>query len=156
LSTSHAGRETLGLLSLASDQCPHLWENIAERHKVCGHRFVPLVCQEFSLLCELDILMLRNDKPGSVLHSRDLDNRLKVLFDALRMPKNENEVADIDFCADEEPMYVLLQDDSLISSVSLETDELLAPKNDEESQVRLTVTVTLRPYDVNTFNLSFA
>jgi hypothetical protein len=140
---------------MVGSPCPFLWENIAERHAVCDHKFVPLVCQEFSLLCELDILMLRNDKPGGVMKSRDLDNRLKVLFDALRMPQNSNELAGEDFQKDEDPMFVLLQDDSLISSVSVETDELLSPANDDDSQVRLTITVNLKPYNVNMFNLSF-
>lgn len=155
LSTSRSGREMLGGLSMVGDPSPYLWENIAERHEICGQRFVPLVCEQFSLLCQVDILMLRNDKPGGVLHSRDLDNRLKVIFDALRMPKNGNELTNVDFGDDEQPMYVLLQDDSLISSASVETDELLAPANGDDSQVRLTVTVTLRPYNVSMFNLSF-
>jgi hypothetical protein len=42
-----------------------------------GKRFVPLVCQEFDLLCKLDILMLRKDKPGGIFQTRDIDNRLK-------------------------------------------------------------------------------
>ena len=165
LKTSKSGRQILGELSLLEaykdgkeGRAPEdffLWENIAERHEICGQKFVPLVCEEFSLLCDLDILMLRSDKPGGVLHSRDIDNRLKVLFDALRMPKNGNELIEKGAGAADEPMYVLLQDDSLISSVSVETDEVLAPPNNDDSYVRLTVTVNLRPYNVNLFNLSF-
>lgn len=90
------------------------------------------------------------------MQSRDLDNRLKVLFDALRMPQNPNELTGEDFQQDEDPMFVLLQDDSLITSVSVETDELLSPANHDDSQVRLTISVNLRPYNVNMFNISFA
>jgi hypothetical protein len=155
LNSSRSGREILGEISNVGDPCPYLWENIAERHQVSDRKFVPLVCQQFSLLCELDILMLRNDKPGGVLKSRDLDNRLKVLFDALRMPQNANELTGADFLDHEHPMFVLLQDDSLITAVAVETDELLSPSNADDSEVRLTITVTLKPYNVNMFNLSF-
>jgi hypothetical protein len=35
----------------------------------------------------LNILFLRADIPGKVVQSGDIDNRLKTLFDALRMPQ---------------------------------------------------------------------
>ena len=131
---------------------------LAEFHECGGQRFVPLVCGELSLLCGLDILLLRRDRPGGIISGRDIDNRLKVLFDALRMPKSGVEVSQCSFQSDENPMFVLLQDDSLISSVSVETDELLDPPEhagSDDGFVRLLVTVDIRPYNLNMFNLVF-
>jgi len=117
---------------------------------------VPLVCKQFSLTCSVEILLLRSDRPGGIFNARDIDNRLKVIFDALRKPANEKELEGIEIDDDEKPMFVLLEDDSLISSVAVETDELLSPANGDDSEVRLTVSVSLKPYEVNMFNLSFA
>lgn len=136
-----------------------LAEGLASLNKINGVSFVPLVCERFSLLCDLHVLLLRRDKPGGILQARDLDNRLKTLFDALRMPKNGLEMADVTIAADEDPMFVLLEDDSLISSVSVETDELLDPPEEsgkDDSYVRIVLNVKLHPYHVNMFNLSFA
>jgi hypothetical protein len=110
--------------------------------------------------------MLRPDAPGSLIKSGDIDGRLKTLFDALRMPgPDENELAGASPTDDENPLYCLLQDDRLISKVTVQTDLLLEqiPHNsinepDEQTaqwqrnpihpnDVRLVVTVTLRPSD---------
>lgn len=58
-----------------------------------GFRFVPLVNQHYGLSCNLDILMLRREQPGRiVMQGGDIDNRIKTLFDALRMPVNQDEI----------------------------------------------------------------
>jgi len=45
-------------------------------------KFAPLVCEKLHLICELDIIMLRPEAPGSVVtQGGDIDNRLKTLFD---------------------------------------------------------------------------
>jgi hypothetical protein len=44
-------------------------------------------------MCSLQILFLRHDPPGSVIHAGDLDNRVKTLIDALRMPNDAMELA---------------------------------------------------------------
>lgn len=133
-----------------------LAEGLAALHKVGDFNFVPLVCGEFRRLCGLKLLLLRRDRPGGVINARDLDNRLKVIFDALRMPRALNE-----FSANgtENPMFVLLQDDCLISSVQIETDNLLDPPKvagKDDSYVRLLVEVEIRPYFPSMWGLSFA
>jgi hypothetical protein len=62
---------------------------INEPIKVRGRQFIPLVRKSLALTCELDILFLRNDAPRSVVTSSggDLDNRIKTLFDGLRLPE---------------------------------------------------------------------
>lgn len=130
-------------------------EGLAQLHRVGNFGFVPLVCEQFKVLCAVKLLLLRRDQPGGILNARDLDNRLKVVFDALRMPKALNEFDPNDT---PEPMFVLLQDDSLISSVQIETDNLLDPPDSagkDDSYVRLLVEVDIRPYYASMFSLGF-
>jgi hypothetical protein len=111
----------------------------------CGYRFVPLICNAFGLTCSLDILFLRRDMPGGLIRSGgDIDNRLKVLFDALRVPQNCSELAG----ATPEPheanrFFCLLEDDALITELRVTTDWLLTPRADGESvnDVRLIIQV---------------
>jgi len=54
-------------------------------------------------------------------------------------------------------LYVLLQNDRLITKVSVETDQLLefvTPKRDV-NETRLTITVRIRPYEMHGGNLQF-
>jgi hypothetical protein len=100
-----------------------------------------------------------------VLH--DVDNRLKTLFDALRMPDSPEELGagteqgKVSPDADEDPFYVLLQDDREITHVSVMTDTLLepvpkVPPERADLAVRLVVGVTVRPYMPYRENLGYA
>lgn len=91
--------------------------------------FAPLVTRKNHLACELSITFLRPQPPGQLLgEGGDLDNRLKTLSDALRMPsKDEAQQAQIDIRPDDDPIHCLLQDDDLVTKVSVETDRLLRP-----------------------------
>ncbi len=143
-----------------NEQVP-LRDAIASRYSKFGYNFVPLVRDEISLLCSLDVLFLRRDIPGSALEAGDIDNRIKTLIDTLRAPCSPNELVGEDQqpSPDETPMFCLLWDDKQVSHFSVETDTLLDPETKEDAdrrKVRLVVTVELRPYDVTMFNLSFA
>jgi hypothetical protein len=106
---------------------------LADRYARCGYRFMPLISEWFMVACALDILFLRRDGPGSLVKSGgDIDNRLKVLFDALRMPQTCDEVCGDSPGADEDPFFCLLEDDKLISKVQVETNWLLTPLADGE------------------------
>ena len=77
-------------------------------------------------VCALNILFLRRDQPGNlVTHGGDIDNRMKVLLDALRMPQECQEVVGDSPTSDEDPFLCLLRDDSLITKLTIETDHLL-------------------------------
>jgi hypothetical protein len=120
---------------------------LAQQFQRGAYEFVPLVTKELSLLCGISILFLRPDPPGMLIRSGDLDNRLKTLFDALRMPANKGELGPYDTPRDgEAPFYCLLEDDRLITKVSVETDSLLEPISEtpNPTDVRLVLTVTLR------------
>jgi|SRR5438552_6206595 len=59
-------------------------------------------------------------------NSRDIDNRIKVLFDALRLPTID-EIRDFRREQHEVPFLCLLEDDSLITELKVTTDRLLIP-----------------------------
>src|SRR5439155_16785100 len=74
------------------------------------------------------ILLLRRDMPGNLIaNGGDIDNRLKVLFDGLRLTRNREELGGATPQADEDPFYCLLEDDKLITEVRITTDRLLRP-----------------------------
>ncbi len=128
----------------------------AERHSQFGYRFVPLVCKDFHLLCSLDVLFLRRDPPGGAVRAGDLDNRIKTLIDGLTMPAHESQLGDYVAPADDEdPFYCLLEDDNLVTQLSIETDRLLDPPGDDPAIVRLLITVDLKPYDATWDNINF-
>jgi hypothetical protein len=59
--------------------------------------------------------------------------------------------------SDEVPFYCLLEDDSLITKIAVETDQLLedvGPQPDQ-NHVRLIITVRLRPYELHFGSLSW-
>ncbi len=115
----------------------------------CGYHFFPLATRELSLLCSIHILFLRPDVPGGAIRSGDIDNRMKTIFDALRLPRGKSELGGYDKPGvDENPFFCLLEDDSLISHAAIETDTLLQPTGEtwERNDARLIVTVGLSPY----------
>lgn len=78
----------------------------------------------------------------------DIDNRLKTLFDALRMPHGGQEIGAETPRPDEDPFYVLLQDDESIADVSVTTDRLLQvpPEHEHDgAYVALVINVKLQP-----------
>ena len=141
------------------DKVP-LLDYVASNFVENSYRFVPLVCEEFSLLCSLDVLFMRRDIPGSALQAGDLDNRMKTLIDWLRKPKRGNEMRGNEIPqVGEDPFFCLLEDDKLVSQFSVETDMLLDADTDQpndKSMVRLIITVELRPYLPTYFNLAFS
>lgn len=120
-------------------------EKINLNRNVGPFRFIPLVSPALHLVCTLQISMLRPEPPGSLItQGGDIDNRLKTLFDALRIPKNEDELPKgATVTHDEDPFFCLLEDDNLITSVGVKTDRLLTfPMN--ASQVHLDILVETR------------
>src|SRR6185437_9442927 len=98
------------------------------------------------MVAELSITFLRPEPPGSlVTQGGDIDNRLKTLFDALRMPKDISELPPGDAPAEgETPFFCLLEDDNLITKIAVNTDRLLKPPP-KPSHVVLLIHVTTKP-----------
>jgi hypothetical protein len=72
----------------------------------------------------------------------DIDNRIKTLLDALRIPKKEELPDDWVPTDTEKPFHCLLEDDKLLSRFSVDTDRLLIPQKHEQD-VSLVITVSL-------------
>jgi hypothetical protein len=133
---------------------------LAERYERYGYAFVPLVRAELNLHCSIDIMMLRPDIPGTLIEAGDLDNRVKTIIDALRIPTNQTELAGNDVpTADEIPFFCLLEEDKLISRIAVEGDLLLEPLASTphpEHDTRLVIKVELRPYIFSQYNAVYA
>jgi hypothetical protein len=105
--------------------------------------FIPLVRHSLHLACAVDIIFLRHEEPLTLMKSGgDLDGRLKTLFDALRMPEDDSQQAGVTLTSD--PLYVLMQDDILVSDVSIKTGRLLGSRTKKPHAVRLTIDVTVK------------
>ena len=114
---------------------------------------MPIVLEDMDVACGLDILFLRPHQSGKALiQSGDLDNRLKTLFDALRMPKVGESLDSPQ--EHEDSFFCLLQDDSLIDRVSITTDWLLDPAA-YVSDVHLVIDVKLQITRVTWANIGF-
>jgi hypothetical protein len=129
--------------------------SLPERFACGPYKLVPLVTKDLDLACSLEILFLRPDYPGGLLQSGDIDNRLKTLFDGLRIPgPDAKELGGCTPLLGENPLYCLLEDDSLITHVSVKTDTLLE-LNTDSSHVRLVIDVRLQPVVRTIANLGF-
>jgi len=132
-------------------------ESLSAKYSQFGFNFVPLVTEELNLICGLDILFLRPDKPGELYWAGDIDNRIKTLLDSLRIPTANERYIERMPQADEKPFFCLLEDDKLITKLSIETDQLLqfATEKQDMNDVRIVISVKLRPYEIHLGNLQF-
>lgn len=123
------------------------WKDVvAEQYPMFHRQWVPLVRKSRPLECSVHLLMLRDDPPGSVINSGDLDRRVTTVIDGLRMPRFLDELGkDKDAPPEQTPIFCLLEDDSLITQLSVETDTLLERVGEHRSKqgVRLVIRVDL-------------
>ena len=124
-------------------------ENIAAHFE----GYVPLVTADYGMCCELDILLLRSLPPGHIIQrggnsGGDLDNRIAQLVDSLCMPvRGQVRLREGD-SPDPRPMFVLLQDDSLITSLKVESDRFLGMQNENDpAECVAIVTVRVKAAD---------
>jgi hypothetical protein len=117
-----------------------------------GFNFLPLVTKKVCLRCSLDILFLRMDEYPFVFGSSgDIDGRLKTLVDSLRMADAGELPVGAKPEQGEDPLFVLLEDDKLISEVRVNTDRLLKlpeakvpDKHDVYLQISVKLNTTVR------------
>lgn len=138
------------------DYQPHIMSGLNEPLDVSGRKYIPLVRSNFALTCGLDILFLRKQGAGALIaEGGDLDNRIKTLFDGLRVPKpdeisqppSQQEAEELTFC--------LLEDDALITDFSVRADRLLTHPGATESEVLLVIDVVVRVSHLTSNNLGF-
>ncbi|MDR2685323.1 MAG: hypothetical protein LBB23_00935 [Rickettsiales bacterium] len=125
---------------------------------VGGYVFNPLVSEKLKMFVELDVQMFH---PESVGFARaDIDNRTKTLLDALRCPQSSNE------CGENMPknigaIYTLLDDDHLVTKLSINTSHLLNPAAvfpcapDNKERIFLVINVSVRVSEGTLDNLPF-
>lgn len=103
-------------------------------------RFIPLVTALRFMRCELSVTMYRHQGPafkGCLLEANgDIDNQLKTLFDALRMPQEPGQIP-AKWAAERPHFFCLLEDDSLVTKLTLETKHFLGETTIPEGHVDL-------------------
>ena len=99
-----------------------------------GLLFAPLVTQRLNLYVELSVLLFRQQPRGTLItDGGDIDNRLKTLLDGLRVPHGSMEGrTELPTDPDPTPFFCLLEDDSLVTKVSVESEQLLRPARPDE------------------------
>jgi hypothetical protein len=145
-----SGASTIPLLGLREETDPERGfvratrtEWIASQHRRGAFYFTPLVTKELDLICCLDIQFFRREAPGALIQQGgDIDNRIKTLFDALRVP-DEKQVEGMKPADEEVPFYCLLQDD--VTGFSVQTVRLLEPvvAGERPTDVALTINVKI-------------
>lgn len=119
--------------------------------EISGKLYKPLVRNSLNLNCSLSINFLRNEDPGAIiLQGGDIDGRLKTLLDALTMPKPEiamrhPSAQDITYC--------LMESDSLVSKINIDTDRLLVPSRSHHHDVHLLITIEISVLRVARWNM---
>lgn len=118
---------------------------ISSARVLAGRVFVPLVTSELHLVADLEIVFLRPEPPGRLItQGGDIDNRMKTLLDALSAPRHANQVVAGSDAVDG-PMFCLLEDDNLITSLSVRSEHLLEDAAKDEVELYILVrTRTLR------------
>lgn len=137
-------------------QPPTELERLRAKYAQSGFDWVPLVTPELKLNCHLDILYLRNGARGDVLSSADIDNRMKTLIDALKIPGLGEIDKSVTPAADQKPFFVLLSSDALVTKLTVEADMLLEATDAKLQDVdsRVVVTVRIWPYSGTWGNLA--
>jgi hypothetical protein len=118
-----------------------------------GAWFRPLVRESYALHCGLKILFLRKERPGKVYQGGDMDGRIKTLLDALTMPQHVEQV--LEKTGHLDPIYCLLEEDSLVSGLQVETERLLTDQNHPADYARLIIEVDVRVRQATIYNQSF-
>ena len=109
--------------------------------ELCGFSWIPLVSRRNRLKVDLRIELL--GESARVLKPKgDLDNRLKVVMDGLRMVRQSGEIEPADK-GQGKNLFVLLEDDSLIRTL----DVTATPSLGSPAEHRVTVDVTVRSDD---------
>lgn len=145
--------EKTGPFSLKGQRARTNADLIADDFQRCNMRFVPLVNSKSGLACALDILFLRRDPPGSpIITGGDIDNRLKVLIDGLKMPRECSQLPrGWQPGPEHNPLYCLMEDDGLITEIKVTSDRLLTPLDADEhrNDVELVIHVATKIVNPN-------
>ena len=136
-------------------------DHIASGYTKKGFRFVPIATESLDLMCHLEILVFRQDGAGLFKKKGgDMDNRIKALIDALRVPStnqlNDSDGNDFTPGPGEDPFYCLLEDDGLITGMNVRMERWLeSPQPKNPTDVHVSITASIRPSKVTDENRNF-
>jgi hypothetical protein len=130
---------------------PEEYEYLGGEMAVGSKRYTPLVRESLSLACGLKVLFLRKQDPGQlVTQGGDIDNRIKTLLDALRMPDRAEQDKTP---PQEDHLYCLMQSDALVADLAVSTDRLLFPQTNGHHEVHLIIEVEIHVLQVGPHNV---
>lgn len=118
---------------------------LGDWHAVEEIGIIPIATEANGLVCSLDVQLLMPQFHG-IIHG-DVDNRLKTLIDALTKPKRGQLVKKPEDEPDPNPLYVLLEDDKLITGLKINVDRLLYPMEDKQDDMIAIIRVTTAQID---------
>lgn len=129
--------------------------DICSSTNINGFEFLPLIRESIGLVCALDIIFLRKGPKGKVYQGGDLDNRIKTLLDALRMPLVD-EVQEFNDPTNPTALtYCLLENGDRVTGLNVKTGQLLSRSGADESEVRLIIDVDARVTHPRAYNTVF-
>lgn len=120
-----------------------------------GKRFWFLISENLATKVNLSLTILVPHETARIVHNGgDIDNRIKTLFDALRVPAADSEVPSNDqFDYSDSGMYCLLEDDKLIDRISIRSYQDHGPA--EPDHVRCVIEVETKITRALWGNLNF-
>ena len=132
--------------------------DIALLRPVGPFEFAPLVATQLRLFASIEIVMLRPEPDGKIFEQGgDIDNRLKTLMDALKVPNEQSALPDgASPTPDESPFFCLLEDDSLVTNIDIKTAHWLEPEVQNSEVVVLLLRIRTSPTVLIWGNLLFA
>lgn len=144
-------------LNLKKYMYPNVSKNLTSSKFICGTYWNPIITPKLKLIAELDIQMLHPEIVG--VARSDIDNRVKTLLDGLRCPQTEKEVSE-EMYNYKEPVFTLLDDDHLVTKISVNTSHLLSNeifknKSLSSDSIFMLINVNVRVSEGNLENLPF-
>lgn len=129
---------------------------ITTKH-IGGIDWNPIITPNLKLLAEIDVLMLHPEIVG--VARSDIDNRLKTILDGLRCPQNDHEIGE-NTPKNIGPIYTLLDDDHLVTKLTVNTSHLLGTEMFAENgrtndTVFVMLDINVRVAEGNLENLPF-
>lgn len=139
------------------DPRPALEGEIGLHQPVGPFEFAPLISTRLFLVASIEMTMLRPEPEGAIFtRSGDIDNRLKTLMDALKVPNDEAALPDdASPSPDQSPFLCLFEDDSLISGLNIKTAHWLESEVQKTDEVVLTLRVRTKPTKIIFGNMAF-
>ena len=109
-------------------------ETDAFSRQIKGVKFSSIINNEFHYVADIDIVLLHNEPIYKMIkNGGDIDNRIKTLLDALKMPSRDEFPVMLRENNENDRIFCLLHDDSLVSSLKITAKQYLGSEiNDNE------------------------